>query len=97
MKIPKEIKICGYDFEVILRNRKEDGIDVSGSMRLSEQKLWIDTNQCQEQRESALIHEIIEAINMVNDLNLSHQQICVLENNLYQVLKDNFLNESPKK
>ena len=90
IKIIKKLKIAGYEFEVILKDRTKDGSERSGSMLFSRQIIWIDSNQNKEQQESSLLHEIIEVINMANDLNLNHQQICVLEVGLYQVLKDNF-------
>jgi hypothetical protein len=61
------------------------------------QWIHIDNSIFREQQESALIHEIIEQIDCINQLGLEHGQICVLESMLYQVIKDNagiFYNES---
>lgn len=89
MQIPKTIKIGGYTYEVIEDNANLNGRGGSGQHDAMDQKIWIDSTQHQEQKESTLLHEIIEAINSLNNLELNHQQICALETNLYQVLKDN--------
>ena len=92
IKIPKKLKILGYDFEIILKDLLRDSAsNKNGSAFLEEQKIWIDNNQNEEQQKSTFLHEIIEVINMANDLKFTHQQICVLETSLYQILKDNFL------
>jgi len=92
MKIPKTIKIGGLDYEVIVKDRsKEDGITNAGTHYQYEQKIWIDNKCHQQQQEETLIHEIIEAINTANEVGLEHNQVSVLSNQLYQVLKDNSL------
>ena len=87
MKLPKTLNICGYDFEI----RESDDIAEAGQMNLSKQLILISKDQCDEQKSSSLVHEGLEAINAINDLQLSHQTISTLEANLYQVLKDNKL------
>ena len=92
MIIPDKIKIYGRTFEIIKSDRnKNDGVNNSGSVNTFFQTIWIDNTAHIEVQESTLIHEILEAIDKDNDLGLSHTQLCVLENGLYQTLKDNDL------
>jgi len=92
MKIPKKIKIGGFNWEV-----KEVGFivdtkaDALGRMNPTILTIEILKSLAPEQRNSVLLHEIIEAIDMQCDLDLDHKTICVLETMLYQVLKDNRL------
>ena len=92
MKIPKTIKIGGFNYQVILKDRyKEDGSTDLGTHSVHQLKIWIDREMVQQQQEETLLHEIIEAINDHNDLKLEHNQISGISNNIYQVLKDNQL------
>lgn len=94
MKIPDTLKIGGQIYTIIKSDRCNDnGIAQIGTHDGTRLKIWIDT--CSEipqtMQESILIHEILESINYLNELDLSHTQLEVLEHNLYQVLKDNML------
>ena len=92
MEIPSQIKIGGLVFDV-----KESTLGYTdkdedwGAFSLNKLTIWISSELTQEQKETALIHEIIEAINEMFDLELDHTKICIIENTLYQVLKDNKL------
>lgn len=50
----------------------------------------IDKTLPEDFQKSVLLHEIIEFINSMLELNLEHRTITSLETALYQVLKDNF-------
>ena len=58
---------------------------------MTSQKIWIDTTVHQQQQEETLIHEIIETIDTMCELNLEHPDMSVLSTSLYQVLKENKL------
>ena len=91
-KLPKEIKVGGQIYQIIEKDRiKEDGIVSYGTHDGRQSKIWIASDVSQRQKETTLLHEIIESINFANQLELKEQQIWILENNLYQVLKDNKL------
>jgi len=94
MKIPKKLNILGHTYTIEFRNReKDDTVFQTGACNLHYNKIVIDKHQCQQSKESTLIHEIIEAINYHQQLDLEHNKICLLETGIYQVLKDNnFLN-----
>lgn len=91
MKIPKKIKIAGYNYDIkMIKDRgKEQGSENPASIYTRHQVIWIDVNQAKEQQESSLFHEIIEAIDFIYELKLEHNKISCLETGLYQVLKDN--------
>ena len=92
MKIPKKIKIGGFDYDIILDNLlRKAGNEYPGTHSQWEQKIFISNDQHQQQQEESLIHEIIEAINRGNDLKMEHPTISTLSYALYQVLKDNNL------
>lgn len=90
MGIPKELKIGGinYDVEVV---PWQDVPGALGEHNGAKQRIRISADQSLDMQESALLHEIIEALNYMYSLNLKHSQIEVLESTLYQVLKDNAL------
>ena len=92
MEIPKKLKIGGFVYDVIIDKRMEDsGVNSTGTHYQYKQKIWIDEECHFQQQEETLIHEIIEAINSANELKMEHNQIAMLSNQLYQVLKDNNL------
>ncbi len=85
--LPKEIKIGGLRVKII-----EKGIDDGANCGLCNfQECWIKIDKLNpiQIKKTALLHEIIEFINIANGLNMNHNQISVLENSLWQVLHDN--------
>lgn len=90
MEIPKKLKIGGRIYEVILKSEK-DGNTNQGSVSNWFLKIWIEESQPKDGQEETLLHEIIEVIKANNNLEMSHQTIATLSNNLFQVLKDNNL------
>lgn len=90
MAIPHSLKIGGYTYEVIVEKRKANHGDCNfGTASTPELKIWIEADCATEQQEETLIHEILEVIGLNHDLNISHQTISTIADNLYQVLKDN--------
>ena len=90
-KLPKKLNILGYVYTVDVNDEKKTGNSNLGNHWGSENKIWINSNQCQIMRESCLLHESIEAINYHLGLKLDHNVICKLETALYQLLKENKL------
>jgi hypothetical protein len=90
-KVPKRIKVAGYDYKVIFEvgGRDERGADDPAAMTPRTQQIWIDSKQTLDGQISSLFHEIIEAINYHYELGLKHHTIAILETAWYQVLKDN--------
>jgi hypothetical protein len=90
MKINKTLKIGGYTYNIILRDidRTEQSKNF-GYVNSNHCEIVLDTGCDIQSRESTFLHEIVEVINTINELGLTHQQIMILEHNLYQILKDN--------
>lgn len=85
MEKAKKIKIGAFDYDLIPIN----AITVHGECSQQDLKITINTSDTYEQQQSSLIHEILEALNLLYSLDLEHDAIIRLENSLYQVLKDN--------
>lgn len=90
-KIPNKINILGKQFTISVRNREHDGTDQLASARYATQELWIEKDSHIQVQEEGLIHEVIEMINTMCELNLDHGSISILGTTLYQVLADNKL------
>jgi hypothetical protein len=92
MKIPKKIKIGGNWFKVIFKDtHRHEQKAHCGYENSDHCEITIDNALNIQTQETTFIHEILEVINYNNELELKHSQIMTLENNLYQVLKDNNL------
>lgn len=81
------IKILGYEYDLVGTETES----TSGECSSFVQRIFISSGQHPEQRESTLIHEVIEAINKMLDLGLDHQQITSLEVGMYSFIRDNEL------
>lgn len=90
MRIPRSLRIGGHVFRVVCEDSPLLSADL-GQVRVDDNSIYLNTNQARSQQESTLIHEIIEALIMMNKLDVPHSAICILETGLYQVLKDNNL------
>lgn len=88
------IKILGYNYE-IRRDKTADEIGASGRHRVKSQVIQVASDQCDEQKESTILHEIIEALNYSLELEIKHSSIMALEAGFYQTLKDNGVDLSP--
>lgn len=90
--IKKILNILGKEYEVFFKDRTaDDGVGTKGTFLGYKQKIWIDLQCAPQEQKSTLLHEIIEAINWMTDLDLSHQTISTLETALFQVLESNGL------
>ena len=92
--IPRTLKIGGLNFDIVLEphRRRDHGIDSSASENCTYQKIWLDSEaQKADGMMDDLIHEVIEVVNCLYDLELSHQTITTLGEVLHQVLRDNRL------
>ena len=91
MVIPNKLKIGGHEYSVtetdnLLRDSQAAGHSCGNGLYIG-----IDSSMPQSNKESTLLHEIIEQINYLNNLNLPHQVISTLETSLYQVFTENGL------
>jgi len=90
-RLPKALKIGGLKYEV----RPSDLVYDEGEMALGNHQqmgniIRINERVPEDQQMSSLLHEILEALNIIYALKLEHEQLDVLEAALFQVLEDNF-------
>jgi len=90
VKVPDKIKIGPYEVKIeIVKNRALDR-DHAGEYFTRELKIDLDESY-KERHGEILMHEIIEAINDLYNLNIEHHDMMVLGVALYQMLKENKL------
>lgn len=87
--IPEKIKIGGMFYRVSENRKLARDRDSSGESCGNDLWITIDTTLSRQNQETTLLHEIIEQINAVYDLDLEHHKISLLEAALYQVIMDN--------
>ena len=99
----KKLNILGYSYTLytevpmsdIPTDSPEDGGKNVGLTNLDTKEMWVASDMDKDQKDSVLIHEIIEAINYHLELNLQHNQIMALEVGLHQVFQDSGVELSP--
>lgn len=94
MKIPKQLKICGLDYKVILDDDFATKKSFAGEHEPNRLLITLHQGDYNKQKiEQCFIHEIIHAINThyCGDDELSEDQTEHIANGIYQVLKDNDL------
>lgn len=88
------MKILGYNYR-IKHEAMADEINASGRLHGRLQVIQVASDLVEEGYTSALLHEILEAINWHLELGLEHNVIMSLEAALFQVLVDNGVDLSP--
>jgi hypothetical protein len=89
------MRILGYDYTLrYLPLRENGGSDSAGWVNSAAQVIFVSPEQHQQAQESTVIHEILEAIKLHCEINITHDDLSVLEATLYQVLKDVGMNMS---
>ena len=87
MKIPKTLKIGGHIVEVEMTDKESR----SGTYYGFKNHITIHKEGHETIQEVSLIHEILEYIIGMNDIELNHTALTTIAEGLYQVLKDNNL------
>jgi len=91
MNIPDSIKIAGHTISV----EKVSAMDCTspGEYNNFMQRIQLreDSQSPQDQQDEAFLHEIIEAIKALNNLEIDHTHLTVLSENLYQIMTCNSL------
>lgn len=84
----KRVKILGYWYE-INEELASDIIEAEGKVDTHAHVIYLAKDLCNEERMSALFHEILEVVNKSYELELQHNKITTLETALYQIFLDN--------
>lgn len=87
MEIPKQLKVGGHLFQVIIEKKSELGENDLGMTDKTKNIIYISEELSESQKYSTLIHEIFHIINAT----LEHNLLDSLSEQLYQVLSDNNL------
>ena len=90
MNLPKRVKIGPYEITVeVVENL---AVDREHGGEYSPRELSISLDAAFRQRHGEiLMHEVVEAINDIYNLSISHDDMMVLGVVLYQVVKENKL------
>lgn len=87
IRIPKQLEIFGHKYKVIERNEEKTGTEAYGSHFGAVNKIYLNDRIKGSQRESSFLHELLEAANWHQHIELSHKQIEQLEVGLYSIFK----------
>ena len=90
MNLPDEIKVGPYSIKVEIVDSLAVDREHGGEYSPRELKISLDSS-LRKRHGEILMHEIVEAIDEIYDLNLNHHVISLLGIALYQVLKENKL------
>lgn len=88
------MKILGYTYRVV-EDADSDAIGAYGRHLAKKHIIQIASDLPTQQKESTVLHEIIEALSYYLELGLAHSVIMSLEASLYQVLTDNGVSLAP--
>lgn len=90
MKIPMEIKIGYRDYKVKFVSDLNDGSKVLyGQVKWDEEIIELNQEVCENQKKCTLLHEVIHAIDEMEDIGLTEEQIVKLGKGMYKFIKDN--------
>ena len=89
MQIPKQIKIGGYIVSVEFVNNLMTDRQHNGEYHPRIQTIKIDKDCSEQEREEVFIHEVLEAIKAIYDIQLEHRDLSLLATVLHQVIVDN--------
>lgn len=90
--IPDSIKIGGYDIEVKLVDNLRTDRSAWGMYDPHQKTISLDPTLCDQQLFGTLIHEVLEAIIEIHDiehLDEDHRALTQLAEGFHQVIKDN--------
>lgn len=99
MKIPKKLKIIGFEWQVKESQAIADEGNCFGSTHTQNQIIYLEPKSPLQKKEQVLLHEILHAIWWQQGLGIrfkdkkeiEEEVVTTLSQGLYQVLKDNNL------
>jgi hypothetical protein len=87
MEMPKTVRILSTDFELV--HTDDDSIHGECELAFEGQVIRLHVDNNNDRQVSTFIHETIEAINLLMELGLEHNQITSLELGLFSLVKEN--------
>jgi hypothetical protein len=88
---PKHIRLLGVSIPVIVSNSKpvDPEEEVYGVWDPNEMTITINSECGEVQERVTVLHELVHAVDDFLDLEMSHQEVYVLSQVLYQIIIDN--------
>ena len=83
MTLPRSVSVFGHTFAVILEDDPLTA-ESDGYCDHEKQAIHISPGLCDEARRETLFHEMLEAANELLKMGLTHEQITVLANFVFQ-------------
>ena len=83
------MKILGHNIDIVRDMTTDEMAGAIGRWVPTVMQIQVACDSCSEQRDTTLLHEVIEAINSMLKLELNEQQIMGMEASLYAIFKDN--------
>jgi hypothetical protein len=84
-----EIEIYGIKYQVILQESEKNNDNGMGRCDTKAGLIKIKSDMPDDIKFGTLIHEVVEAISVENELNLKHSQISILSTGLSSILLRN--------
>lgn len=92
MRIPSYIKLGGHRISIEFADTAHIGGKGEYNSYHNLIRLERESDTPESNVSECLLHEIIEAIRIKNNLTIEHTDLTVLSESLFQVLKDNAIN-----
>ena len=90
MNIPSTIKVGYKDYKVLSVEHLDDESNLLyGQVLYDKETIELANRYPENQMKCTLIHELVHAVDDMNDIKLSEEQVIKLGTGLYQVIKDN--------
>ena len=89
MNIPNELKLGGYTIKVMRKKSMATDRNNIGEYHPRIQTIYIDEDASEQQSEETFLHELLEAIISIYDIDINHKDLSNLSVILHQVIKDN--------
>ncbi len=90
MVIPNKVKILYKDYDVQEQdNLHDENGNLYGQIHYLPEKIYLNAQSSEKQKEASLIHEIIHGIDEMYFIGLKEKQIEKLGNALYVLIQDN--------
>jgi hypothetical protein len=89
MQIPGKIKIGGFMVDVEFVSNLVTDRRSLGEYNPRTQTIKLEKDSTQQQREETLLHEVLESIRSIYDIDIEHKDLSNMATALHQVIKDN--------
>ena len=89
LKIAPTVKIAGIVYSVRMVSQMSTEDNCTGKIRTGRAIIDLDNDMHPDMAKATILHEIIEAIDIENELSLEHHKVQSLATQLYQVINDN--------